>query len=161
TRIAQGGSAKQAAISCTIRARGAELRRVPGAPRRRAGSRATRALRPLRRLLAHLRAARRAARRGRGAGDDRPIDRRRADVGGGCARRAWLARLVPQIYHPGAAPLCEPESAALDRLFQRRFDRAISFHSFGGWIFWPWANRRETTADDARFGELAAAMRER
>lgn len=55
---------------------------------------------------------------------------------------AWLARLLPWIYDPGAAPLSEPETAALDGLFARRFDRALSFHSFGRWIFWPWAGRR-------------------
>ena len=75
--------------------------------------------------------------------------------------RAPLVRLLPFIYHPGAGPLSEPETAALDRLFARRFDRALSLHSFGGWIFWPWAGRHRPTVDDARFAQLAERMRER
>jgi hypothetical protein len=75
--------------------------------------------------------------------------------------RALLARLLPGIYHPGAAPLTEPETAALDGLFHRRYNRALSFHSFGGWIFWPWASRRAPTDDDRAFFQLAEAMRAR
>jgi hypothetical protein len=74
---------------------------------------------------------------------------------------AVLARLLPWIYAPGAAPLSEPETVALDGLFARRFDRALSFHSFGAWIFWPWAHTARATVDDARFRALAEAMRAR
>ena len=79
----------------------------------------------------------------------------------GFDRNALLARALPQVFHPGAAPLCEPETAALDGLFSRRFDRALSFHSFGDWIFWPWAGRHDATDDDRRFFALAEAMRAR
>jgi hypothetical protein len=79
----------------------------------------------------------------------------------GFDRRAPLARLLPWVYAPGPSPLSEAETAALDRLFARRFDRALSFHSFGGWIFWPWAGRRAPTPDDGRFAALAASMRAR
>lgn len=79
----------------------------------------------------------------------------------GFDRRAVLARLLPFVYEPGPAPLSEAETAALDGLFARRFDRALSFHSFGGWIFWPWAGRREPSPDDARFARLADDMRAR
>jgi hypothetical protein len=77
----------------------------------------------------------------------------------GFAPRAPLARLLPAIYHPGREALSEPETRALDGLFQRGYHRALSFHSFGSWIFWPWAARREPTPDDARFRRLAEAMR--
>ncbi|MSP63007.1 MAG: hypothetical protein EXR72_22260 [Myxococcales bacterium] len=76
-------------------------------------------------------------------------------------RSDWLPRLLPQIYNPGAGPLSEPETAALDRLFARRFDRALSFHSFGGWIFWPWATSRRPSPDDDRLRALATAMQSR
>ena len=66
-----------------------------------------------------------------------------------------LPKLAPFIYNPGPAPLSEPETAALDGLFATRFDRALSFHSFGGWIFWPWAHTRRPTVDDMLFAQLA------
>ena len=76
----------------------------------------------------------------------------------GWDKNAWLPRLLPFIYDPGESPLSEPETSALDSLFSRRFDRALSFHSFGAWIFWPWAGRRAQTADEPRFAALAAQM---
>lgn len=74
---------------------------------------------------------------------------------------AALPRLLPFLYEPGERPLSEPETAALDGLFARRFHRAASLHSFGGWIFWPWAGRSRPTVDDARFAALAERMRSR
>lgn len=76
----------------------------------------------------------------------------------GWDKKAILPRLLPFIYDPGESPLSEPETAALDNLFSRRFDRAISFHSFGEWIFWPWAGRNIPTADEHRFAALATQM---
>lgn len=75
--------------------------------------------------------------------------------------RALLTRLLPFLYEPGAAPLSEPETAALDVLFARRFQRALSLHSFGRYLFWPWAGRSRPTVDDARFAALAERMRAR
>ena len=79
----------------------------------------------------------------------------------GFSRGSPLSRLLPFIYEPGQAPLSEAETKSLDGLFARRFDRAVSFHSFGGWIFWPWAGRREATVDDHRFAAIAAQMQQR
>ena len=79
----------------------------------------------------------------------------------GWSRATPLARLLPFVYEPGAAPLSEAETRSLDALFARRFDRAVSFHSFGGWIFWPWASRHESTVDDHRFAAIAAQMQKR
>lgn len=79
----------------------------------------------------------------------------------GFAPRALSALLLRKVNHPGPSALSEPETAALDRLGQRRFTRALSFHSFGGWIFWPWAARRRRTPDDDRFAVLANEMRAR
>lgn len=77
----------------------------------------------------------------------------------GHAPGALPARLLPFLFHPGSAPLSEPETAALDALAARRYHRALSFHSFGGYIFWPWATRRRPTYDDVRFAAIAQAMR--
>jgi len=76
----------------------------------------------------------------------------------------WMHRLLPGIYRPGSGPCSEPEVAALrDLCAAHPPHAAISFHAFGGWIFYPWASRAEPPADEARFAatasRLAASMR--
>ncbi len=49
--------------------------------------------------------------------------------------------LIPGYYSHSPEPLSQPESRALDRLLEERFDFAISLHAFGGFIYTPWAGR--------------------
>jgi predicted deacylase len=62
--------------------------------------------------------------------------------------RHWLTRLLPRVYAAGAAPLSEPESAALDRLAaEERPAIVVSLHAFGDWLYLPWAGSRDAPAD--------------
>lgn len=71
----------------------------------------------------------------------------------------WLHRLLPALYRPGSGPCSEPEVAALrDLCAAHPPQAAISFHAFGGWIFYPWASRAEPTPDDERFTALASRL---
>jgi hypothetical protein len=49
-----------------------------------------------------------------------------------------LQRVVPWVFAPGSAPASEPEVAAVGfELANRRVDRAVSLHSFGGAVLFP------------------------
>lgn len=74
-------------------------------------------------------------------------------------RDYWLHRMLPQIYRSGSAPFSEPETAAL-RNFLAGYPPhyALSLHAFGGWIFYPWGARRESTPHDEKFASIAKAM---
>jgi hypothetical protein len=80
-------------------------------------------------------------------------------------KRGFLQRLLSPIYARGAGPESEPEVAAVVReLRERRVDRALSLHSFGGVVMYPpartvvpiaqtaehraWAKRIAAAADD-------------
>jgi hypothetical protein len=53
-------------------------------------------------------------------------------------KRGFLQRLLSPIYSRGAGPESEPEVAAVVReLHERRVDRALSLHSFGGVVLYP------------------------
>ena len=47
--------------------------------------------------------------------------------------------LFPERYTTSSAPLSQPESQAIDKLFEQyRFDASVSIHAFGGYIYYPW-----------------------
>ncbi|MEZ4300406.1 MAG: M14 family metallopeptidase [Polyangiaceae bacterium] len=53
-------------------------------------------------------------------------------------QRGWFQRLLPWLFAPGAAAASEPEVAAIGfALAERRVDRALSLHSFGGAVLFP------------------------
>ena len=67
--------------------------------------------------------------------------------------------VIPQYYTVSPDPLSQPESKALDQLAtQEKFDAVVSLHSFGGYIFYPWAGRWETIPDIERHHEVASEM---
>jgi hypothetical protein len=52
--------------------------------------------------------------------------------------RSWFQRLLPWVFAPGSAPASEPEVAAIGfELAERRVDRSVSLHSFGGVVLYP------------------------
>jgi len=74
------------------------------------------------------------------------------------AKAIWR-HVIPAYYRSTAAPLSQPESRALDRLLEREeFDAAVSLHSFGGFVYTPWAGVWERPEDWARLHELGQAM---
>jgi hypothetical protein len=73
--------------------------------------------------------------------------------------RYYLNRLLGRLFAPGAGPLSEPETAAVDRLVgEVRPTYAVSLHAFGEWIFLPYAGSRRAPPDLARLEEIAAGM---
>ena len=62
------------------------------------------------------------------------------------AKAVWK-HVIPGYYGHSAEPLSQPESRALDRLLEERFDFAISLHAFGGFIYTPWAGRWKRPQD--------------
>lgn len=74
-------------------------------------------------------------RRGNGAG----VDLNRDFTAKREVRAIW-ARLIPGYYAHSEAPLSQPESRALEGLLARHhYARAASLHSFGGYLYHPWA----------------------
>lgn len=69
--------------------------------------------------------------------------------------------LMPRRYAVSPAPLSQPETQALDALAAaEHFDVTVSLHSFGGFIYTPWAGRWKRPPDWAehrRLGEVMAA----
>ena len=73
--------------------------------------------------------------------------------------RYYLNRLLGRIFSPGAGPLSEPETRAIDELFAReRPAHAVSLHAFGEWIFVPYAGNRRAPPDLDRLLEIAGGM---
>ena len=60
----------------------------------------------------------------------------------------------------GAAPFSEPEADALRQLVERQdFTVALSYHSFGQLVLYPWGYTRDTvTPDHGRFATMADSM---
>ncbi len=60
----------------------------------------------------------------------------------------------------GLAPFSEPESDAIRRLVERQdFTLALSFHSFGRLVLFPWGYTRDSvTLDHARFSTMGDSM---
>jgi hypothetical protein len=71
------------------------------------------------------------------------------------ARAVWK-HLIPGYYGTTEAPLSQPVSQALDALMARHdYDRAVSLHAFGGYLYHPWAGawrRPEGWADYVQTG---------
>jgi hypothetical protein len=73
--------------------------------------------------------------------------------------RAIWSKIIPGYYGHSETPLSQPESAALDALAAREiYDRAVSLHCFGGFLYYPWAGRFAPPPDEDDFFELGRAM---
>lgn len=73
--------------------------------------------------------------------------------------RAVWRHLIPDRYSTSPAPLSQPESQALDALAAaERFDVALSLHTFGGYIYTPWAGHWERPPDRAELVALGHLM---
>jgi hypothetical protein len=105
---------------------------------------------------ADLRAGRNAYRRG----NAKNVDLNRDYPVNATPRAIWQA-FIPGYYAHSATPLSQPESAALDRLASREhYDRAVSLHSFGGFLYYPWSGRYAAPRDRADFRALGRAMQQ-
>lgn len=70
-------------------------------------------------------------------------------------------KVFPERYEVSKSPLSQPESQALDHLAKTEgFDASISLHSFGGYIYYPWAGRYERAPDWKEFHEIALIMKQ-
>ncbi|MFH1680665.1 MAG: M14 family metallopeptidase, partial [Candidatus Eisenbacteria bacterium] len=75
------------------------------------------------------------------------------------SKRYIWHRLLRRLYRPGPRPFSEPETAALrSHLLGHRFDFALSLHSFGGRLLYPYGGKREKTHIDAWYRETARAL---
>ena len=69
--------------------------------------------------------------------------------------------LFPERYTTSSAPLSQPESQAIDTLFEKyRFDASVSIHAFGGYIYYPWAGRYHRVDDWKEMHHLATIMKQ-
>ena len=69
--------------------------------------------------------------------------------------------LFPERYTTSSAPLSQPESQAIDALFQHHsFDAAVSIHAFGGYIYYPWAGRYAKTENWKELHQIATRMKQ-
>ncbi len=74
------------------------------------------------------------------------------------AEAIWKG-VLPGYYHTSPAPLSQPESQALDRLAaSRRYDTAVSLHSFGGFLYYPWAGRFARAPDWQEYHRIGRVM---
>lgn len=73
--------------------------------------------------------------------------------------RNVFRHVIPAYYRVSPGPLSQPETAALDALLDReRFHRAVSVHSFGAAVFYPWSGRAVAPPDAREFRTLGRAM---
>ncbi len=73
--------------------------------------------------------------------------------------RGWLQRILSWLFSPGAAPMSEPEVAAIGfELAERRVDRSLSLHSFGGAVLYPPAHTVWPIPDYAEHRAWAKAV---
>ncbi len=73
--------------------------------------------------------------------------------------RYYLNRLLGRVFSPGAGPLSEPETLAIDQLLAgERPAYAVSLHAFGEWIFLPYAGSRRAPRDLDRLLAIARGM---
>jgi len=71
----------------------------------------------------------------------------------------WLHRLLKFFYHPGDEPASEPETRALMSLAEKyRPRRAVSLHSFGECLFWPYSGVAEATKREDEYRRWAKRM---
>ncbi len=67
--------------------------------------------------------------------------------------------VIPGRYVTSPEPLSQPETRAIDTLLRARpFDGFVSLHSFGGFIYYPWAGRWARADDWHRLQAIALAM---
>lgn len=72
---------------------------------------------------------------------------------------SFLNRFFKAFFHPGAGPLSEPETRALDSLAGRvRPGFVASLHAFGEWIYFPYAGSRRRAPDHRAMYEIAREM---
>lgn len=76
------------------------------------------------------------------------------------ATAVWK-HLFPERYTTSSAPLSQPESRAVDKLFNKyHFDASVSIHAFGGYIYYPWAGRYYRADDWKEMHHLAEIMKQ-
>ena len=95
---------------------------------------------------------------------------RRVNVGGEDLNRdyeihrdatAVWRHFIPDRYTTSSSPLSQPESQAVDALFEQyRFDASVSIHSFGGYIYYPWAGRYHKAKDWQELDHLGVLMKD-
>ena len=74
------------------------------------------------------------------------------------AEAIWR-RILPDYYRTSPHALSQPESRSISNLAEReQFDRALSFHAAGGFIYTPWAGAWERPDDWAAMHALGQAM---
>jgi len=73
--------------------------------------------------------------------------------------RYYLNRLLRPLFAPGAAPLSEPETRAIDQLVAvERPTYAASLHAFGELIYYPYAGSTDAPPDADRLAAVGRAM---
>ncbi len=78
------------------------------------------------------------------------------------SRKYFLHRIMPSIWHPGYRPFSEPETSAYrEFLLETRFDYALSLHSFGGWLFYPYGGTKKKPREDEWYKNLCREMIDR
>lgn len=94
----------------------------------------------------------------RGNGAEPPVDLNRDFAVNHEASSLWR-HVLPGYHGSSAAPLSQPESRALDALAAREtYDRAVSLHAFGGYLYYPWSGRWERPPDHAEYVAMGRAM---
>jgi hypothetical protein len=74
---------------------------------------------------------------------------------------AFWRHIFPYRYATSPAPLSQPESQALDQLAQDiPFDYVVSLHSFGGYIYYPWAGQYHRAPDQKKLHEIGIVMKQ-
>lgn len=74
-------------------------------------------------------------------------------------QRAIWRKIIPGYYRTTAPePFSQPESAAIDALAGRGYDRVASLHAFGGYLYHPWAGAWERTEDHAEYVAMGRKM---
>ena len=68
--------------------------------------------------------------------------------------------VLPRRYTTSPAPLSQPESQTIDALAAEGFDVAVSLHSFGGYLYYPWAGHFSRPADWEEFLRLGRIMQD-
>lgn len=84
------------------------------------------------------------------------------NFGVGFSNKGLLERWKRWLHYPGPYPFSEPETQALKTFVERHdFVASISFHSFGGVIYFPYGHKRQKTKDHELFKMMASEMRKR
>ena len=74
------------------------------------------------------------------------------------ATAVWR-HFIPHRYTTSPSPLSQPESQAIETLLSTMsFDAAISLHSFGGYLYYPWAALYRRVPDREIFVRLGQVM---